>query len=143
MTATTSNCAHCGKPLAGRKNKRFCNSSCSRAWHSEQWHAHNPKTHAAQLATGTVGSVNLMRVMLDLVVRGYNVYRAAFEAMPYELWIQRGEYGVGGWPFGMRVKVTTGHRLSSGKLQRRKFDGIDFDVEAVVVGNDIIYDPPL
>lgn len=136
-----NNCKECGAPLTGRRNKDFCDVRCSRAWHSKQWRDQNPKTAAAQLANGTVASMNVMRVMLDLVSKGYNVYRAAFEAMPFELIaFRRLDSGIE--MAHMRVKVTTGHRTATGLISHRKLPPAEYgyDVLAVVVGTDIVYE---
>jgi len=130
-------CAHCGKPMA-RRNKKFCDAACSRAWHSKKWHENNPKTAASQLAVGTIGSMNLMRVQLDLVQRGYLVYRATFESQPFELVTMVAGLSMG---FGKRVKVTTGHRAPNGALTHRKFDDPTIDVLAVVTPEAIYYEP--
>jgi predicted nucleic acid-binding Zn ribbon protein len=133
-------CQECDKPLVGRRNKKFCDERCSRKWNSKQWREHNPKTIEAQLAVGTIGSMNVMRVMLDLVAKGYNVYRAAFEAMPFELVLVKGDptETLNGW----RVKVTTGHRTATDLISHRKLDPAEYgyDVLAVVVGNEIVYE---
>lgn len=132
-------CKYCNEKLVGgRKDRVFCDKDCAALYQKQAWHRMNPKTAAAQLANNTVAEMNEMRVTLDLLSRGYEVYRAAVAGMQCDLYVLHGQHDV-----GKRVEVTSGNLTPSGTLQHPHRDEAKFDVLAVVVGDTIHYKPEL
>lgn len=142
-------CKDCGDPLiGGRKGRKFCHKDCAANYQKKQWRLLNPKSPLGQLATGTVAEVNEMRVAIDLLSRGYEVYRAAFQGMPCDLLI----CGKNTWVYPgnepQRVEVTTGTFTSKGTLAHPTRDETKYDVLAVVAteangDTKIVYKPEL
>lgn len=133
------NCAECHGPLPAnaKSNRKFCTLACSKAHTKRLWREKNPKSPAADLATRTVAEVNEMRVAIDLLQHGFQVYRAAFQGMPCDLYIMKER------DIGQRVEVTTGNFSPNGSLAHPVRDPANYDVLAVVVGERIIYKPQL
>lgn len=140
MGTKNVNCDWCSKPLPddAKSNRRFCNRHCASDYAKKQWREKNPKSPMGRLATGTVAEVNEMRVAIDLLRRGCNVYRAAFQGMPSDMLVYPK-----GWLTPLRIEVTSGNFTTKGKLAHPNRDGAQFDVLAVVVGDDIHYIPEL
>lgn len=83
------------------------------------------------------GAINEHRVMLDLMERGYEVYRAINGGAPLDLVAIRGDEIV-------RVEVTVGVRYEPTGwicVPNSKKDRTRFDVLAIVVNGQINYDP--
>lgn len=141
MTGTATNCRFCSNPLPEKRrpNRVYCNEECARQAMKLAWHMQNPKSALSQFATGTIAEVNTMRVCINLLERGYSVYRAAFPAMPFDI--------MAGPAFDhwQRVKVTSGSRTTKGTLVHPVKDArrSEFDVLAVVTGDGIFYEPEL
>lgn len=150
MTGTAHNCRFCDKPLVGEKrgNRVYCNEDCSRADLKRKWREQNPKTALAAMKTGTIGEVNAMRVSIDLLTKGYQVFRAAFPAMPFDIVVVEDpllKNSIEIHP-SKRIKVTTGSKTVKGTLVHpvKPEKRADFDVLAVVTTTgDIFYDPEL
>jgi hypothetical protein len=133
-------CSYCDLPLPAnaKSNRKFCNKVCARNYVQRQWRERNPKSAAGELAKGTVAEANEMRVAIDLLHRGFEVYRAAFQGMPCDMLIKTPH------PHSMyRVEVTTGNYSPNGALAHPVRDPTKYDVLAVVVGERIIYKPQL
>ena len=129
-------CKYCDKPFPAdaKSNRRFCNKVCAGAFAKELWRQQNPKSALGTIATGTKAEVNEMRVAIDFLEQGYEVYRAAFQGMPCDLLVRsNANYK---W---QRVEVTTGNKSPNGSVAHPKRDEATYDILAVVVGNEIIY----
>ena len=137
-------CKYCDKPFPAdaKSNRRFCNKVCAGAFAKESWRQQNPKSVLGTIATGTKAEVNEMRVAIDLLEKGYEVYRAAFQGMPCDFLI-RGPSGVPGYTLrvneAIRVEVTTGNKSPNGTVAHPKRDAATYDMLAVVVGSEIVY----
>lgn len=140
-------CKDCGATLTGgRKDRCFCDKDCASSYQKKQWRALNPKSPLGQLATGTVAEVNEMRVAIDLLSRGYEVYRAAFQGMPCDLMVRQS--GAENTEDFYRIEVTTGTFTPKGTLAHPARDTTKFDVLAVVAteasgATKIVYKPEL
>ena len=129
-------CKRCDKALPehSKSNRKFCGKVCASEFAKEQWRQQNPKSALGQVATGTKAEVNEMRVAIDLLEKGYEVYRAAFQGMPCDLICRPNAT----WNW-QRVEVTTGNKSPNGSVAHPKRDPETYDMLAVVVGNEIIY----
>ena len=82
-----------------------------------------------KMATGTTGAIGELRVCVDLLKRGYNVFRAVSPSCPCDLMVCSGEQM---W----RVEVRTGNRLPSGKLSWFRGAREKSDIDAVPVKDE-------
>lgn len=85
-----------------------------------------------------------MRVCLDLMLKGYEVYRAAFSGMTCDLYV----CGKSTWLYPgsipQRVEVMSGNYSPNGTLvYPPKKNPDNYDIAAVVVGDVIVYIPEL
>jgi PD-(D/E)XK endonuclease len=88
------------------------------------------------LCTGTVGAVNELRVCIDLLARGFEVFRSVSPASSCDLAVLKdGRL--------LRVEVRTAHVNADGVPQFSKKDGDENDHYAAVVRGKIIYIPEL
>lgn len=82
-----------------------------------------------------------MLVAIDLLKRGFEVYRAAFQGMPCDMLARRTE-----WDHNQvwRFEVTTGNRTAAGTVVHPERNTAVFDVLAVVLGDGgIVYKPEI
>lgn len=87
------------------------------------------------LPTGTVGAINELRVSVDLMARGYAVFRALSPSCPCDLAILKDDNLI-------RVEVKTGYRLCNGRPTISKVKILEHQsrgILALVVGPEIIY----
>ncbi len=131
-------CMHCNSEFAqGSKNRvKFCSSNC-RAMHGKQkFQKNNPLLN---IPSGTVGAISELKVCVDLMSKGFHVYRAISPCAPCDLAItyQNKLY---------RVEVTCAYFTNSGKIYnpKRHHDQTKFDIVALVLKNgNISYEPEL
>jgi len=128
-------CINCGKEIQAHKVKKargqakYCGSSCQ----NEYW----KKKYAGQntiwgISSATVGAINELRASVDLLRRGYSVFRALSPSCPCDLVLLKdGDV--------FRVEVTTGHNSSNGRLYYPKKDPQLYDILAIVTSDSIIY----
>lgn len=90
------------------------------------------KIRSGIYSSGTVGAINELRVSVDLLCKGYAVFRALSPHCPCDLVLLL-DHSV------FRVEVTTGHRTSNGKLMIPRKDATRYDVLAVVFPDSIVY----
>lgn len=87
----------------------------------------------------STGAASELVVAVDLIKRGYYVYRNVAPAGPCDLVaIRKGGTNV------MRVEVKTGYKTKAGEIRPTKTAQIrddDYDVLAFVYENDVYYDP--
>lgn len=132
----------CGSVFApgGNTRQRFCSRQCR----IDAYSARHFKPQRLGLPSATVGAVGEMVAAVDLMKRGYEVFRALSAACSSDLIALRD-----GVP--LRIEVRTGQRsLLTGKLtwarnggkQGRSEDDLDH-YAVVVAGELILYDPPL
>lgn len=129
-------CVVCGIEMwAGGGARLYCREACRRA--SKRGDVQAQLAPSALVSTGTKGAINELRVALDLMARGFHVFRAMSQSCPCDLvaWDRRGKL--------YRVEVKTGRRLPSGKLSFQKHNTDDYDVICHVVDDGLIYAPPI
>lgn len=119
--------------LGGKRAQtaRYCSGICRNADYSEKQQKTSIQRAFPHLSTATVGSINEMLVCIDLLRRGFSVYR---EVSPgncdLAVVLNNKLY---------RVEVTTGTFNASGKLSYPKKNTDNFDFLAVVTLGDIIH----
>lgn len=135
-------CAQCAKQIyGGRKDRKYCDKTCAQAFAKQAWREKNPKSPLAAQATGAVAEANEMLVAIDLLQRGYEVFRSAFPAQSCDMLIKGGNEDPLSHP--LRIEVTSGNYTASGTLVHPERNPSNFDVMAVVANGKIIYKPEL
>ena len=128
-------CINCGKALI-KGQRKFCSPQCSTAYWKGKYLKMNPwkgKTSA------TTGAISELRVAVDLLTKGYNVFRSLSPNCPCDLAILKdGRL--------LRVEVRTSYLSTSGKIYRnisKRDDSKSIDIYAWVLPNKVIYEPEL
>lgn len=109
---------------------KYCSHKCQSEYYKMLYASHNGNAFVG-IPTGTVGAINELRVSVDLLTKGYHVFRALSPACLCDLVLLEGR--------AFRVEVTTGHRNREGKIQYPKHDLARFDLLAVVLADAIVY----
>jgi len=118
-------CKYCGKSFKPRPNKIYCNKLCVR----RDYISKQPRKYY-DLPTGTVGALSELMVSSDLLVKGYEVFRAVSPACSCDLAVLKNNK--------LRtIQVRTGYLDQKGKLHTGKTG--THDVLAIVVHGDKIY----
>lgn len=85
LESSLANCLQCSKPISDsrrRKGARYCNQWCRRAFYRSGQKAWEPNPNSDPT---TVGAAGELRVAADLLMRGYQVYRAIHFGAPCDL----------------------------------------------------------
>jgi len=129
-------CVQCQTPLPVEKFKRrafCCSASCERLRLHQKYRGENPAS-SYLCNTTTTGTINEFKVAIDLLRRGYQVFKAISPGAICDLMIYKDHQLV-------RVEVTTGSRVN-GKLSHTKSHAKDkYDLLCVVVRDEIVYIP--
>lgn len=133
-------CRQCGKPIPTRKSKNasYCGIEClNRKGKDDKFKELNP---SLGLSTATTGAVGELLVAVDLMKRGFDVFRALSPSSSCDLaFVNKGRL--------IRVEVRTGYLRSDGKVSfyTSKRDEGRSDLYACVVhaSNTIHYVPDL
>lgn len=87
-----------------------------------------------KLSTGVVGTINELRVCVDLLLKGYEVFRSVSSMCSCDLAILKdGKL--------LRLEVKTGYYLTNMKLGKPQIRGQKFDILAIVTRDKIHYQP--
>jgi hypothetical protein len=87
------------------------------------------------LSSGTTGAIHEYLVTVDLLKKGYHVFRATSPSCECDLAILKDKVL-------SRVEVTTGNRTTTGKLYYPRHPSHLYDILAIVVNSEgIIYVP--
>lgn len=135
LSVERDKCITCKKQIPeGRKRRHavFCSIACRR----ESWQSLYPsRSGASQLSRGTVGAISELRVAVDLLARGFEVFRALSSNCSCDLIAtQNGKL--------LRVEVKTGTLLISGAATYDKKQAGKVDLFAIALDSEIRYDPP-
>lgn len=131
-------CDNCQASLSYNRRgqrRKFCNRDCRLEFLHKQYLIANPqKNHS--LPTGAVGAASEMIVCVDLINKGWEVFRAVSPASPCDLLIMRdGEL--------LRVEVKTGS-FSKGTnvpFYPRPKHSDAYDLLAIALGQEVRYFP--
>jgi len=128
-------CPNCSQSFSTRKSyQRFCSQSCQAAYWKEK-NSFDSIGRESGLPTATVGTIGELAVALDLLRRGYHVFRALSPSCPADLVAYRD-----GDP--LKIEVRTGY-LRNGKLYAvRKLNG-NIDHLAISTTAGLFYEPEL
>lgn len=132
-----ASCVVCGKDIPERRLKvakgvaKYCSHECISENHRRQYRERNKPVFIG-IPTGTVGTINELRVSVDLLTRGYHVFRSLSPSCTCDLVIVVDRRA-------FRIEVTTGHRTRDGKLQYPRHNNVRYDALAVVLPDVIVY----
>lgn len=128
-------CVYCGKELPTPK-WRYCSFECKAAYTREEYLKANP-TLLRGKTSATTGAISELRVAVDLLAKGYDVFRALSPSCPCDLVIlKEGRL--------LRVEVRTAHISPWGKMYKLKSlrdIGDKTDIYAHVLPDTIVYVP--
>ena len=126
-------CKYCHKPIPEERQRRhakFCSNRCSQLFQHAKYKILNEYTG---LPTGTVGAMNELKVSIDLLRKGYEVFRALSPACSCDLAILKKNKL-------LRIEVKTGFFTPNKKINFPK--NIKADSVALVIKDKIYYNPP-
>lgn len=129
-------CAQCGKELPSNKRK-YCSYECEAAYLKEKYKKLNNPFKGKSSAT--TGAISELRVAVDLMVKGYDVFRALSPSCPCDLAILKDSKL-------LRIEVRTVGISVSGKPYKHtdRHDNPDeIDHYAWVLPDKIMYEPSL
>jgi len=132
-----SNCVECGKELSDeqrRRRKHYCSDACRIISRHKKYSSRN---NPYNLPTATVGALSELKVAVDLLSRGYSVFRALSPSCSCDLAVLQ-DHKL------LRVEVKTGAYSTSGKVSDTfSHNPKNYDVLAIVLSDQIVYRPPL
>ena len=130
-------CGACGSPIPEERKRRFpsvktCSPACIKEYSQLRYREANPLRRVGP--TGTVGAISELRVAADLMIKGFEVFRAMSPAAICDLLVlKNGNL--------LRVEVKTGFRGRLGKLlpAPRPDAAKKHDILALSMPSEIIY----
>ncbi len=136
MSEAGKKCKNCKKPFHTRYGKQvFCSQTCR---DRHYWKGRNERNDMIGMSTHDIGAVQELLVSVDLLKRGFDVFRAISTGCSCDLIIMKKQTFV-----TRRVEVTTGHTQPNGKICWPAHDPTNYDLLAVVVNGTIFYTPDL
>ena len=130
-------CAQCHIVLEGVKT-RYCSYECREDFTRAKFKELNPDTMKGE-TSATTGAISELRVAVDLLANGYNVFRALSPNCPCDLAILKNNKL-------LRLEVRTTFMSITGKPYKtkgKKDDPNNIDIYAWVLPDRIIYEPEL
>ena len=120
-------CAVCGKLKTGVHGQKYCNQKCQDKMYKIR--------RVWNVPTGTVGAIQELRVGADLLMKGYEVFRAMSPCASCDLMILKDKKM-------LRVEVRTGYERPNKTLTyfNKRFNA---DIMAVALPDRIVYKPEL
>lgn len=122
-------CGYCGGPIPEKRvraHAKYCKTACQKAVARERYRITSGCKPQGEMASGTVGAIGELLVAVDLLEKGYEVFRALSPACSCDLVVYKGGRGT-------RVEV---------KVRQPNADH-RADVLAVVAHGVITYKPDL
>ncbi len=128
-------CVHCkGKFITRKSMQLVCSNKCRRDRARAQW-TDGRQASNCKLSTGTVGAISELRVSVDLLQKGFEVFRALSQSCSCDLAVLKdGKL--------LRIEVRTAYRSMAGKtlISNKKHRA---DHLAMAFGDSIVYEPAL
>ena len=130
-------CRLCNNPITGRHagTRVFCSDDCARENSKLEFRKANPR-NGSNVTSPTRGAISELRVATDLLEKGFEVFRAISPACSCDLAVLKNSHLY-------RIEVRTGYRIPSGKIMYSKPQASKSDVCAVVLSEEIIYQPDM
>ena len=135
----SAQCDQCGEVYErATVRQRFCGPRCSTAYHESQSKipAYTP-AYGDGLPFPTKGALSELRACVDLLGRGFHVYRSMSPSSPWDL--------VVAIPSGrmLRVEVKSAVVNKNGTVSGGSFKCNVFDAVCYVTRDRLIYEPPV
>ena len=118
-----------------RTHQRYCSDSCRREYNSHRFRLPS-LGQELEIPASTVGALNELRAAVDLMARGYHVFRALSPSCECDLIATSNGQS-------LRIEVRTAYRGPNGKLHCRTIKSNKADILAAVMPNEIVYLPEL
>lgn len=133
-------CLFCQKelPKDAHGSRKYCSYECISAFNKAKYRGFNPNDLKGN-SRATTGAISELRVSVDLLSKGYNVFRALSPNGPCDLAVLRDDKL-------LRIEVRTTYISYTGKpykTKNKKDDPNNIDHYAWVLPNEIIYEPEL
>lgn len=130
-------CENCKTKFEKTQNsrKRFCTIKCNKEYYKKLYAKLNP---TPKCQPTTLGNVQEMRVIIDLLIRGFHVFRSCSHYAPFDIiMVNEGKFRV--------VEVVTGYYSGSGNINHgKKKLKKKWDYLAIVTRDgDILYEPEM
>ena len=129
-------CIRCQSPISNRRQRygaKFCTNKCSYQHQKEKYVRYRTNDSVSHI---TVGAISELFVAVDLMKRGYHVFRSLSSACPCDLAILKDDKTL------IRVEVTTGRKFNGKVMHNKLSKSARYDLLAVVIGDDEIYYTP-
>ncbi len=128
-------CRMCKSPLTEEQikkhpRKRYCSSKCSSAYHKVMYRKNNPVSRN-NISVGTVGAINEYRVGIDMMEKGYMVFKNMSPNGSADLMSIKNDKVE-------TIQVKTGYYAESGSIVYPKNTELA-DILAIVLRDKIIY----
>ena len=130
-------CLFCRKGIPEHRQRmgaHFCCPDCKKFYLRERYHLANPGKQG--ISSSTIGAISELKVAVDLLLRGYHVFRAMSSACPCDLAILKDNRL-------LKIEVKTAHYTPKGTAFAPSTEGNQYDVLAVVLHDKIQYEPDL
>lgn len=131
------NCLECGIEVEAKAhNQKYCSRECAGIACEKRNYV--PSKFKGNTAT-TTGAISELRTAIDLMSRGYHVFRALSPSCPCDLAVLQGDKLI-------KIEVRTVKMSYSGKVIKSKFPRDDtemIDHYAWVTPTGVIYEPEL
>ena len=130
-------CKNCGKEITGKNSgdprRKFCSRQCCNVYTNKKIQKLNSRN--TNIPTSTVGAISELRVAVDLLDKGYEVFRALSSSCSCDLAVlKNGKL--------LRIEVRTAYLMPSGNIVCA-LNRIKADILAKVLKNKIIYKPEI
>lgn len=120
-------------PEERQKHKAItCSAECNRKRQVERYRAVNPRP---KLCTNTAGALSEYKVIVDLISKGFEIFKAVSPSSSCDLALLKEEKLY-------RIEVRTGFYTPSGAISHN-LANVRADIVATVLHDQIIYLPPL
>ena len=129
----TLSCLRCSATFqSSYTHARYCSRRC-RLDHGKSVNGYKSLGKTTGISSGTVGAIGELRVAVDLMIRGYDVFRALSPHTSCDLaFIENGQL--------LRVEVRSGYRTTTGNI-RISNPKHRADILAICLLDEIIYQP--
>lgn len=128
-------CVFCGGSIPKERQERhskFCGNLCRDREYKKRYY-HYKSSH---MPTGTVGAISELKVVVDLLSKGYEVFRSLSPNCSCDLAILQNHKL-------FRVEVKTSYITDSGSFPHSKGKSKNYDILAIVADTKIVYQPSL
>lgn len=132
-------CIYCNKPLLYVGQEKFCTKTCTISYFKELYKKHKTSCNL-DLAPATIGAISELYVVNDLLIKGYEIFRAASPACSCDLIASNNN-------LLKKIEVRTGssrdnfYYYNTRNFKADLFAIVIYDVDTRIP--EIYYEPPL